>query len=543
MDLLANPFHVLAASPRDDRHRILSSAEERSLSMDPALCTRASTDLLNPKSRLVAEVGWLPGMPPRQVVDVIEALQNEPDSLRSREGLTPLCRANILAATLSRCAPKLTDETLATCVLDLATIFDTVETTNVLATINEERALARISEVRDKAALEEALRAHRRYLSDVMKAALGDRPARQLVAVATDVVRRATGNGEHHAPALVDDFVESYEIETERFLEAEAVNVESLGAAVLKVAGTSPQDNELLDRLLTKLEQVLDNWLSVARPVQLSCRSRGLDHDRSRSVAGEVRSVALTLYKEHGLLELSRRITEALKMRFAEVPRVADATQQDTEAIERLTREAEESKANREQWERDIRFEAEIGLVVKTRLALSADGIVWQSKRWPLDSITRVRWGGIRRSVNGIPSGTDYRIMFGNVNEVAWVETKREEIYKEFTSKLWRAVCVRLLIDMFHRLRAGQAVQFDEILLVDDGLKFPLGWNSTERVLVPWTELRFGSYEGSFIVRHKDQSNHSTALSYLDCDNVHILEAAMRRFWEIPDPKMSALLN
>jgi hypothetical protein len=79
-----------------------------------------------------------------------------------------------------------------------------------------------------------------------------------------------------------------------------------------------------------------------------------------------------------------------------------------------------------------------------------------RGRTFPLDSITRVRWGGVSHSVNGIPTGTTYTIAFGNRSSEAVVELKKQDIYSTFIDKLWRAVCVRLLTEMLEALKDGR---------------------------------------------------------------------------------------
>jgi hypothetical protein len=56
MDLLQNPFHMLNATPRDNRRRIMELADERSLLLDARECIQARSDLTNPRKRLSVEI-------------------------------------------------------------------------------------------------------------------------------------------------------------------------------------------------------------------------------------------------------------------------------------------------------------------------------------------------------------------------------------------------------------------------------------------------------------------------------------------------------
>src|SRR3546814_5902743 len=68
----------------------------------------------------------------------------------------------------------------------------------------------------------------------------------------------------------------------------------------------------------------------------------------------------------------------------------------------------------RDEWAHEITYRAEIGVMFKDTLSISPDGISWKGQSFSLDSITRVRWGGVRHSVNGVPTGTTYTIAFGD---------------------------------------------------------------------------------------------------------------------------------
>ena len=59
MDLVQNPFYILTANPHDNHRRIMELADERSLLLDSSECMDAYSDLINPRKRLSAEMGWL----------------------------------------------------------------------------------------------------------------------------------------------------------------------------------------------------------------------------------------------------------------------------------------------------------------------------------------------------------------------------------------------------------------------------------------------------------------------------------------------------
>jgi hypothetical protein len=65
-------FAVLGVTTRDNRKRIVELAEEKSLELDHDVCQKARSDLTNPRTRLSAEIAWLPGVSPRKATQLVE---------------------------------------------------------------------------------------------------------------------------------------------------------------------------------------------------------------------------------------------------------------------------------------------------------------------------------------------------------------------------------------------------------------------------------------------------------------------------------------
>jgi hypothetical protein len=186
------------------------------------------------------------------------------------------------------------------------------------------------------------------------------------------------------------------------------------------------------------------------------------------------------------------------------------------------------------------------GITQGDTLSISPQGVSWKGQSFPLDSITRVRWGGVNHSVNGIPTGTTYTIAFGNRSSEAVVELKKQDIYSAFIDKLWRAVCVRLLTEMLEALKDGRDLHFGDALLHDDGVtlvkrKF---FGSDEKVRCSWDQVHVWSADGSFCIGAKNDKKVNASVSYIFGANTHILEQAIRMGFKKPDMRrLSELLR
>lgn len=347
---------------------------------------------------------------------------------------------------------------------------------------------------------------------------------------------------------MIADLVDSYEVEAQGFLDKEEGNIKAL-VEKLRAAVDAERPDSTLAPIVEQLIQVVKNWDTVAQPIQVSTKSRGLDHDASLRIAGLVRGLAIHMFNQHGKLDFSQQLTNMLQEVFAEVGEVAERTAEDAGVLgaiaEQRVRLIEDAKNRAEEWRREITYEADVGAIFKNKLRISPEGIEWKGRRWDLDSITWVRWGGTRHSVNGIPTGTTYSIIFGNGSDYASIELKKEVTYSNFIDRLWRAVGVRLLTEYLEGLRDGKKYRFGSAVMSDYGMELERKkfFGSNERVFCRWGELVIWNGAGVFCIGKKEDKKLDTAFSYQEEDNIHVLEAAIRMFWKRGGDRMSCLLG
>lgn len=547
MDLLHNHFYILTASPRDNRQRIIALADERSLLMDSSKCMEGRSDLTNPRKRLSAEIAWLPGIGPKRANEILSLLESSPTDLFDVDKLTAVARANLLAAGLSR-LPEYTHDAVAEWILAIAQSFEDIDPEELILIINEERIVSGFPEVTDLSVVEAEIQERRQYYRQVIKFALDSLSSKELVETVTDIVEYATEGGEEHGPILIADLIDSYEVEAQGFLEKEEQNIRTLVEKIREAVDDERQDF-ILEPIVDQLIQVVKNWDTVAQPIQISTKSRGLDHDASHRVARLVRDLAVHMFNEHGKLSFSQQLTNMLQEVFAEVGEVAERAAEDVDALDEIAekqdRMIEEANNRAEEWRREVTYEADVGLLFTDKLRISPEGIEWQGRHWDLDSITRFRWGGTRHSVNGIPTGTTYTIVFGNSNDYTRIQLKKETIYSNFIDRLWRAVGVRIFTEYLEGLRDGKKYRFGSNVIDDYGMELEIKklFSSNERVYCRWGELVIWNAAGEFCIGKKDNKKISAAFSYQGEDNIHVLEAAIRMFWKRGGDRLSNLLK
>ena len=95
-DLRTSPFYLLGVSPRDNR-AIIAQATETAIAegmLDESVATRAQQILMSPRLRLGAELGWLVGLAPNRVRQIIENIRLDENTVAS---LPLIAGANLAA--------------------------------------------------------------------------------------------------------------------------------------------------------------------------------------------------------------------------------------------------------------------------------------------------------------------------------------------------------------------------------------------------------------------------------------------------------------
>ncbi|MFO1322030.1 MAG: hypothetical protein U1F52_20680 [Burkholderiales bacterium] len=521
-----NPFAILGASVHDDRRRISNLADDVSLTTDPNICTRAKNDLISSRHRLNAEIRWLPGVAPAHARAFLNSLHTRVDLLRGRNTLPPLANANLIAAAFELLSLDMGADLWCEWIVALATKVEAIDPEEVLASINRDRASAGFPIIGELEPVEVALRERRRRFSEVVCKALDELPSEELLAVVGRIVAGTTDSGEDHAPQLIHDIVDRYELHAGQFLDPEAENIEKLIEAIRRDA---PLGEAELQRLVRRLDELVRRWDSVAQPIQLSKKAQGLMDERSQRLAVKVRSLSVDLFNEHQMLETAMRLNDLLSSVFSEITVIEEQLREDKRALHDIEQQRGDTRREEAAWAQSITYEAQVGVVFKKRLRISPEGVEWRERTLPLESITRVRWGAVRRSINGIPTGTDYLIDVATNRETLQIDPDSELIFSAFLERLWPAVCTRLIGELLKQLSSGMQVRIGDVAVDDGGLVLTRArFLGNEEVYTRWSDIKYFSQNGSLHFVSKSNERISAQLSYRDDYNAHLLEALVR---------------
>ena len=565
MDLLQNPFHILTATTRDNRQTIMALAEKRALLFDPNECRQACADLTHPRKRLAAEIAWLLGAGLRRASEVLGYFESLAENSSGMDRLTqfrnvlgtdkmiPIAEVNWLVGGLSRLpdysSQYVAGRIISEWIIEIASVFETIDPEVIRTNVNEERIVSGFPEITDLSAIEAEIQERRHYYRRVITSTLDNLPVKERARAVTRVVVSATNKEKITRLTLVDDLVDWYELDVQEAVEKEERNIEILAEKIRAVADAKSQDTALMP-MINQLIKATQSWDILAQPLQINKQVQGLSHDASYRVAGQVRKLAVDLFNQYSKLDFSLQLTNMLQEVFAEVGEIAERTAEDAKALDEIAEQRvrliEAAKKREDEWRREITYEADVGtFFFKNKLRISPEGIEWKGDRWDLDSITRIRWGGTRHSLNGIPTGTTYSIIFGNNFNYASIELSEKGIYSNFIDRLWQTVGVRLLTEYLEGLRAGKRYRFGSTVINDYGMELERKrfFSSNDQVFCRWSELVIWNGAGAFCIEKKEDRKLKTSFSYQDEDNIHVLEAAIRMFWKRGGNKLSTLLD
>lgn len=185
----------------------------------------------------------------------------------------------------------------------------------------------------------------------------------------------------------------------------------------------------------------------------------------------------------------------------------------------------EKRQAEREAAEmRDLYYEGEWGLVFKERVKISQYGLQYKDKCIPLSEIRRVLWGAVKKSTNGIPTGTDYCIEVCSSNDTIRIYPN-ESVYSALTERIWKAAAPQIITNILTYLKNGQVTVFGRDFH-DDGIHYKeKKWFSQDiDRFYKWYEIGISHGNGTldFVNSNGDVL---ASYSYLDTHNVHMLEA------------------
>lgn len=338
--LLENPFVILGVTPTSPRREILEKAEEASLSVDPDLVSQCRAVLTNPAKRLEAELQFLPGVTGAVIPRVCDAIKSNPEGIPkwSEAELSGVARSNALIAVLPALS-KTNNAGMASLIWEAARSFDQQTTEELEELINKARESAHFPAVSDLDRVSEALQEIRRGYVKAINQCLDERKTADIIDTLDRVLSYVKSGTAAVSigvfPSLLDDLMNSYEVEAQGFSEAESA---AAGSLVSQIPQQS-RDGAIFGVAVTLMEQLqvlVRRWKAVIGILDKFHALKGETYTPSSSLFYEIRHLALEMNNEHHCPRASKAILERILEPLAASPEEKNLVKADQKAVNEI---------------------------------------------------------------------------------------------------------------------------------------------------------------------------------------------------------------
>lgn len=329
MNLNQNPFALLELSSRDNKSIITEQFEEKVSDgeVDEHDLMLAQKDLMASKTRLKAELSWLPNLNPKKANEIANLVRYEnykklQEALPTLDGLA---RANVASFL---CSEKQGTKEVLYHLFEAQSQFDTV---TILNDVNGNRSVAGFPAV-DQALIDESISIVSSTHAEAALAYISSakHPGNVFTAIVEKYIK------DNKIKPFIDEVAEKYDswvISKLRGYEDDIKdNVEKMKL------GASSKDS------IEKIAAILEEWDDYSQPLQLIYQAKGLDEKRAKELYLDMREVCLWLVNENDDHELSLDFAQALRGIFAELPSVSAQIEDDIRSLEDLVEEAKQDK-------------------------------------------------------------------------------------------------------------------------------------------------------------------------------------------------------
>lgn len=533
MNITDNPLHLLKASIRDNKSTLIDLSEDYSLINDDELGNKYVNELTSPRRRLSIEVAWLLGVGDVLIKDLIEHI-NDIQFTSNVANLNPLSKANLLASSVEK-QKQVSKELVISLVIELSKASKEIQSDEVQALINQERNYSRFLVVESLDDIESEIEIRNKYYKDTLINLIDKLPSIELVEVITRVAELDTDNGHKHCSNLIKEIISYYELKVQHFLIKEEDNIDTVLTII-----DSDLNNGVSDQLLSihvdELIRIVRNWDLIAQPIQLLFMSQGLPHERSSNLAHKIRNLNLILFNEHNHVELTQKLTNNLKDIFSEDFEFKERAEKDLSDIEGILEDRLLSEENDKKFAEEIIYQVEIGIAFKDKFYINPEIVEWKGRVMNLSDITRLRWGAISSN-----TGTEYHVTFGSEKRTEEIVTRKKSVFSNIIDRLWKTAGIDLLFQYMAILRNDENLSIGATIINDHGIILEKShlFSKNEQDFLSWADIEIYNSNGNFIISKIGDRKMNCVLSYLDVDNVHVLESMIRMKFKMPGERLS----
>lgn len=327
MSLKNNPFYILNLTCADGRRSIAAAVEEMSLFIDSALCSEAQSVLNNPSKRLAAELDWFIDLDKITLSEIRTHIENhESIPVDSLHGLSRL-NASLHNLEIEN---HLDSFELGYTILDIDSIFASIDEEEVHSILNKNRAAASLSNVSAQEISEE-LNAKRNLIRQVFDRKIKLLSADDLIELATLISEKCVAEQEYNDGVILSDVLDLYEVQMSAEIEVETAKI---NAEIERIKSTA--SSTITFRDINNLIRMVVSWDKKVQPLQLKSQASGMPHKISEDIGFALRGLAIYLHNDMSKSEEALMLVDAMKPVFAEIGVLSNTFTEDSETLNNI---------------------------------------------------------------------------------------------------------------------------------------------------------------------------------------------------------------
>lgn len=332
-NITENPFHVLEASITDNRRKIASLCEDKSLYFDSKICEEARTILITPQRRLSAEMHWFPDCSPSEIQALLSYIEDSAKDPDAESGsMAHLCALSQLNAYIGSFSGKKTStyQGLKRDILRISRLFEDLNPEEIRMLLNEKRTIAGFPQIESINDINSIIAEIRSEIRKTITQKLGGLNQEQYIEFVT-TISESYSSKRNKGQAILEDIIAEYELRINDALEEKAKKIIRMADFIAKGADKIDVDSALKDLLAA-----LSSWDKLAQPMQLGALTKGDAHRESAEMFRTMRNLSLELNNTFHLSEQALTINSAMQTVFAEMPEQLAILKEDEETLKDL---------------------------------------------------------------------------------------------------------------------------------------------------------------------------------------------------------------
>lgn len=310
MDLKDNPFYILKLPCSATRKQIYAAADELSLWDSSGQAEEAQVKLLNPVSRLSAEMDWFPGFDANQSGEICACIAElRPIQLTSEDSLTNL---NILLYNMT-CAQD-QNEPLLHLITNTSRVFSAITNEDVHMRLSACHSMAGIPAPR-ASSVKEQLKDKRSQIVRSLSLKLQPLPEKQYI-------QMMTGFGEglqESYDEIIADLIDQYELRMHDSIEEQTRAVYAEIQKLRNIGYTLSWAERM--KLLV---QYVKAWDGLSQPIQLKCYANGMSYTSGKQLGNSLADLAVFFCNDKKDPEAAMHLIQEIEPVFKEIPDAAN---------------------------------------------------------------------------------------------------------------------------------------------------------------------------------------------------------------------------